>query len=234
VNFNNFNEYSGEKIIKNNTSIFDNFTKDIHMMENKKKLLNKKELDDLQFNNPLKDVKYSYIQNIIPFNYSILRAYVNGYYWLKHYLYEPKDKNLKYYSINQNEYLNLCISIIIDWLNNSDNQLLLKEFDDNLKKLLFDSININGDLQFEINKFIIYIINNTKEKNFSLLELFILNKIHKIPIVLLINNTIKYYIDDNNIIETSNEKLLINKNICINLENIFNNYPQNIEIIYYK
>ena len=239
VNYNIFNERKGEKLIKkniNNLNLYNSlFNNDIiKTKKNKKKIvLYEKELIDIQFNNPLKDVKTSYIQNIIPFNYSVLRAYVNGYYWLKHKLYDEVDKNLKYYSVNQNEYLYLFISLIIDWVSNNDNHVILFELENETKKILLDSINIDNNLQNEINLFIINIIKYNKEKNIGLFELFILNKIHHIPIVILFNGVVKYCIN-NDIIVTNDESLLISDNICINIENLINGYPQNVEIIYYK
>ena len=103
----------------------------------------------------------------------------------------------------------------------------------NEKKILLKSINIDENLQNQINLFIINIIKNKHSKNYYILELFILNKIHKIPIVILFNGIVKYYI--NNEIKITDDVNLLNKNnISINLEDIVNNQAQNIEIIYNK
>jgi GTPase SAR1 family protein len=89
-----------------------------------------------------------------------------------------------------------------------------------------------------INKYIISIIDNNLETNYGLLELFILNKIHLIPIVLLFNGVPTYYID-NKIIEIDNKdektNYLISKNICINMEfNQNSSYPFMVDVLYYK
>jgi hypothetical protein len=242
VKYDNYNEYKGEKIIKMDMD-YDKIEKKLYNIFGKNKISKikkkkkyksfEKDMVEKQINNPLKDLNSSYIQKIINNNYSILRAYVNGYYWIKHELYEPKDKNLKYYSVNQTEYLNLFISFIIDWLNNKDNKKILLNMSNNEKKILLKSINIDENLQNQINLFIINIIKNKHSKNYYILELFILNKIHKIPIVLLFNGIVKYYI--NNEIKITDDVNLLNKNnICINLEDIVNNQAQNIEIIYNK
>lgn len=239
VNYNYYNEYVNEKIIKINDinilSTLNNVFGNKKLSRNKKKNIKsmEKKIFDLQNENPLKDVKYSFIQNIIPNNYTILRAYVNGYYWIKHSLYEPEDKNLKYYSYNQNEYLNLFISFIIDWVIDVKNHKILNDLENDDKKILLESININNDLQNELNLFIVNIIQNYKLKNYSIFELFILNKIHKIPIVLLFDGVVKLVID-NKIKKTNNIQYLNKNNICINLENIVNKNPQIVEVIYYK
>ena len=84
-------------------------------------------------------------------------------------------------------------------------------------------------------------MDSNTENNLGLFELFILTNINSIPVVILVNNIVKYYIN-NNIIESINDdstnnelKYLNSNNICINLdisnENI---YPNIVEIIYYK
>ena len=87
-----------------------------------------------------------------------------------------------------------------------------------------------------INTYIIELMEKSKESNLGLLELFILNKIHNIPICYMINGSPKYYIDDD-IKEISNsENKYQNSNvICINIElHSGINYPYAVDVIYYK
>jgi hypothetical protein len=259
VDYNNFTERPGQKIIKSSNK---NLVKILGDLLGKEKLpkigrryYNKKneiDLHQLELENPLKDIKDAYTQVIIPYNNSILRAYANGYYWNKHVLYEPNIRNLGYYSNLQNELINMFKSIIIDWLNLPSNIYYLYNLDDKIKTIInnpiFDSSHfIKNDVLISsyetqrrliINKYIISIIDNNLETNYGLLELFILNKIHLIPIVLLFNGVPTYYID-NKIIEIDKKdetkNYLVSKNICINMEfNQNSTYPFMVDVLYYK
>jgi hypothetical protein len=115
---------------------------------------------------------------------------------------------------------------------------LLENLDEKSKtilknKLLFVDNKINK--RIFINSYIIELMEKDKENNLGLLELFILNKIHNIPIYFLINSVPKYHINDkiheikdNNIIHKSS-------NIYINAElHSGTSYPYAIDAIYYK
>ena len=164
-----------------------------------------------------------------------MRAYINGYYWKKHELYNNDLKNLGYYSDFQNELVNLFNSLIIDWLNINSNIDMLLLLDNENKELLKNSLLLDGNVKQAVDKYIISLVNNNKEKNLGLLELFIINHIHNIPICVSVNGNLKYYINNNNIKKETNEKYLNKYNICINFEQLSkDNYPENVEIIYYK
>ena len=247
VNYNNFTEKSGQKIIKSSNTnlqkILTNIFGKEHIPKIGRRFLNKKtelDLNRLQLEHPLKDIKDAYVQNIIPYNYSILRAYINGFYWIKHDLYTIDNRNLGYYSDLQNELVNMFRSFIIDWLNIPNNISLLINLDDSIKNIIKNKILfIEDNNRVVINNYIIKFMDSNTENNLGLFELFILNHINKIPIIILVNNIIKYYINNNsikNINDINNDsKYLNNNNICINLdisnENI---YPNIVEIIYYK
>lgn len=251
VDYNNFNEKSGQSIIKstntNLNKILTNMFGKEHIPKIGKRFISKKNINEIQnmlIENPLKDIKDAYTQTIIPYNYSILRAYVNGYYWNKHKLYTLDTRNLGYYSDTQNEIVNLFRSQIIDWLNIPDNISYLTNLDDNTKKLISNPIvNIEYGIkksieeQLIINKYIVRLMENNIEENLGFMELLILNNIHSIPIVIFINGTAKYYIHKNitkikN--ETSNKYSNIS-NINIGLDyNTEYKYPNLIETIYFK
>lgn len=251
VDHNNFTEKPGQSIIKSsNTNLHkiltDMFGKE-HIPKIGKRFISKKKLNDIQNvlnENPVKDVKDAYIQTIIPQNYSILRAYVNGYYWCKHKTYTLDSRNLGYYSDTQNEILNLFRSQIIDWLNIPDNIKYLTDLDDETKKIISNPI-INLDLkdkktienQFIINKYIVRLMENNIEENLGFMELLILNNIHNIPIVIFINGTQKYYIKGNisKIKNETSDKYFNSSNINIGLDyNTDYKYPNTIESIYIK
>lgn len=249
VNYKNFTERPLQKIIKNSNTNLQKILENIFGKDNVPKIgkrhLNKKvqvNLQQLQLENPLKDIKNAYSQIIIPFNYSILRAYVNGFFWIKHNMYTNDNRNLGFYSDYQNDLINLFRSLIIDWVNNPSNLETIDDLDNNTKKLLGDSIFVNNSVnKIKINKYIVQLMDNNIEKNYALFELYILNKIHKIPIVIIINGNPTYYFNDN--IELldknnydNNNKLLNSNNICIELDFSIkeDNYPSVVEIIYYK
>jgi hypothetical protein len=249
VNFDNFTEKSGQTIIKNSNAnllkiLTDMFGKE-HVPKIGKRYSERKteiDLKILQIKNPLKDIKYAYSQSVIPFNYSILRAYCNGYYWFKHLFYTIEAKNLGFYCDMQNEIINIFRSLIIDWFNIPDNVELLENLDDESKQILKNKIlytNNRTNKHLLINNYIIELMERTTETNFGLLELFILNNIHDIPICIMLNNIPTYYLDKQIIKisdSTKNYKKYQNSNvICINAEiHSGSNYPYAVDIIYYK
>jgi hypothetical protein len=246
VDFNNYDNIKGRTIIKTNIinkmpiSIFNNVFNDNKNADN---------IDIVDENNNIKDIKVAYKQNLIPFKLSILRAYCNGYYWIKHNLYNVKLRNLGYYSKYQNEFLNLFRSYIIDWLNIDDNIDKLTNMDNMTKKYINNEI-INSSLKNDdlknnnlknnnsINSFIVKFMESDVEFNYALFELYILNDIHKIPIVLSVNNVITYIVENGKILKIKNndyENYLNSNNICINLQLIDDKqYPSIVEIYYYK
>ena len=99
-------------------------------------------------------------------------------------------------------------------------------------------MNDNLNKRLIINNYIIELMERSTENNMGLFELYILNKIHNIPIIILINGISKYYINEK-ISELknmeNNTKYLTSKNICINYELYSGtNYPYAVDIIYYK
>jgi hypothetical protein len=194
------------------------------------------DLQTLQTENPLKDIKDAYQQSIIPYNYSILRAYCNGYYWIKHSLYTIEGKNLGFYSELQNEIINRFRTQIIDWLNLPDNINFLENLDDDSKKILKNKllfVDNKSNRRIFINSYIIELMEKEKENNLGLLELFILNQIHDIPICFLINGVPKYFI--NQTITEAKETHQNSSTICINAElHSGTSYPYAVDIIYYK
>jgi len=205
VDFNLFTQKPGQRIIKSSNTNLSTILKGIfgeaHIPKIGRRYLSKKseiDMDELQSFHPLKDIKNSYSQPIISYNYSILRAYINSYYWHKHSLYTIDSRNLGYYSSLQNELLNMFKSLIIDWLNIPDNVSLLNSLDNQTSKIM-------GDIASEtittkkINSYIINLMENPIESNNGIFELFILNNIHNIKIILMINGEPRYQIHNKKI-----------------------------------
>ncbi len=247
VDYNNFTEKPGQRIIKSTNTNLQKILTDIfgkeHIPKIGRRYMSKKTEIDLQtllLENPLKDIKDAYVQNVIPLNYSILRAYTNGYYWIKHELYTVDTRNLGYYSDLQNEIINLFRSIIIDWLNVPDNINFLLDLDEKSKSILDNPIlfmDKNSNKRLVINNYIVRLMESNVENNLGLFELFILKQIHDIPIVILINGNLKYFINNSVKIinDKSTDKYNTSKYISINLDiPEKSNYPSIIEVIYWK
>ncbi len=247
VDHNNFTEKPGQRIIKSTNTNLQKILTDIFGKEHVPKIgrrhLSRKSEIDLQtllLENPLKDIKDAYVQNVIPFNYSLLRAYTNGYYWIKHELYTLDTRNLGYYSDLQNECINLFRSLIVDWLNIPDNIKFLTEIDEKTKNIINNPILFltpEDNARLVVNSYIVKLMKNNMESNLGLFELFILQQIHGIPIIMMINGNNKYYIG-NSIKDIENKvdsKYTNPEFITINLDiGEKNQYPSLIEVIYWK
>lgn len=136
----------------------------------------------------------------ININNGLYRVYTNCFYWLKNSLLNVEYRNLGYYSILQTELANFFKSKVIDWILEINNQnILINEFNSiiNLK-----DINI-------IDEFKSYLAKINASLYSNIIDLYILNQIYNIPIILynnydniigIIDNGIKYllnYIDSN-------------------------------------
>jgi len=179
-------------------------------------------------------VKFSdqYIQEIIPNNDSIIRAYVNSYYWINNPLYDIESRNLNYSSEIQNKITNLFKANMIDYIQNNIHN---NEFSKNIKEL----INLS-----ESKNFFVSAINKLRKNKINtngLLELVTLSYIFNYSIVVFNNfNNVKY-IFSNGMVKV-NEKT-INKYLDKNKRSntIFlkfdfedkNTIPKKIYTIYY-
>lgn len=242
VNYNYFNKIKGKEIIGIENINLEKKLKEI-FKDNSLPILNKRtykseiNIKNLNKNNPLKELKLYYTQNIfMNGEHNILRAYTNGYYWIKHMLFDTNIKNLGYFNFLQNQFINIFISKIIDWLNIDENIIYLMNLDNTTKQIINNSIlncKNTSKINFIVSNYIINLINN-EIRDLYLFELLILHFINGISIVLLIDSEIAYFINNNKIIKTKSQEILNKENICINFEQIQNNSPQQIEIIYYK
>lgn len=245
VNYNNFLEFKGQKIIKSSNTNLYNILKETFGKEHIPKIGRRYLKKKLQINtqlfqeeNPLKDLKNYYQQNVLMNNYSILRAYINGYYWMKHHLYSIDVRNLGYYSDLQNELINRFVIQIIDWLNIPDNIDFLINLDENIKNIINEKfifiINKSNYKDF-VNDYTIKLIENKKNENIDLLTLLIMNVLHNIPICIFINDEPSFYINNQTIIKINNNKEYLNSsNICINIDTSTHNIPVSFNVIYFK
>jgi hypothetical protein len=249
VDYNNFDEVAGRGIVKTNAQnlkmVFERLFGNLY---SKKGLIGEEGIEErtheiaISNQNAIRDVKDSYIQTIIPANLSILRAYVNGYYWYHHELYDVESRNLGWQSEYQTEFVNLFRSKIIDWLNDSKNIKKLQKLKDSDKKLLNNDVVFNAGNEniFMVNKYIVNLMESHTESNYGLFELLMLNDMQEIPIVVMVNDSITYFINKTSVKKLNHNEVepddyLNTDNICINLGVINENtYPNTVEIMYFK
>jgi hypothetical protein len=172
------------------------------------------------------------IQPIINNKNTIIRAYVNSFYWINNPLYDVKSRNIGYFSDLQTQLTNLLKAKIIDFIFKIKN-----ENQDKYLKYLKKYYN-NDSTQFEnyINKF--------RKNSFNInsnLELYILSFIIDTRIVVYnnFNNVIELYLNgeipltEENINNFTSEQFK-NKTIFIKKDYEGNNkIPKNISVIYY-
>ena len=145
VDQNNYIIRKNEKIIKSNNpdieKILTQYFGNIPFSKNKKGIFkNIKTLNENILENPLEEIGDYKIQNIIMNNYSIIRAFVNSYYWKSNDLKTDELRNLKFYSELQTNLTNYFIGKIIDFINNNTNKEYLQNTFSYLNFNNFDSI----------------------------------------------------------------------------------------------
>ncbi len=126
------------------------------------------------------------IQEIISNKNSIIRAYVNSYYWINNKLYDIESRNLGYFSELQDRITNLFKANIIDYIQNN---VYHKEFVRDIEKY----INTEEDKK---TNFFVTAINKFRKNNYNtdcVLELIILSYMFNYSIIVFDNyNNVKY------------------------------------------
>ena len=182
-----------QKILKSTNIInLNNILKDIfgkkvpkiNKLEKKSKDID----DELNININLEKFKNYYLQEIISNSNTIYRSFVTSLYWFKNNLLDIEYKNLGYISNIQTKLANYFKGEIINWLLDINNKKIIEE-------KLFKYIKINN--YNEINNYIFKL--NNLEKNNNIIELFILNLISNIPIIVYNNNLSIIYVFDKKI-----------------------------------
>ena len=189
VDYNQYTDRDNQKII--NASNF-NINKLMSELFGKEKIptIGKRQINKI--NNDLIDEEYpelielgkQLLQEIIPNKDSIIRAYVNSYYWINNPLYDIESRNLGYTNELQTNLTYLFKANIIDYIQNN-----LQKGDPSIKKYLEKYFkNDKNFFESSLNKFrkLSY---NTDGK----VELFILSHLINIPIVIYDNySNVKY------------------------------------------
>ena len=200
VDHNKFTSRKNQKIIKSDVINVNKILSEIFGEDNIPKIGKRKmskvgkSINEENLENPLDKLGNMYIQNIIPNNNSILRAFSNGYYWISNSMYDIDFRNLGYYNTLQTDLSNYFKSNIIDFLKSVSNNVYIKE------KL---SDHITGD----INSYIFNIGNTSSTNDNGFIELMILSKIYNIEIVIFNNyNKIIFIFDRGNNLYSFNLK----------------------------
>jgi hypothetical protein len=242
VDYTRFTEREGQKIVRSNSNSIKKVLVDIFGKSNtpiigKRKIIKGSDIDNNEIINlhPLKELKNLYIQPIIHNNLTIYRSYVNAYYWLKNAFYDLDNRNLGFYSIIQTDLANYFKSLVIDWLTNIKNK-------DEIEKELVKYMNIKKTSKDIIADFTTKISHDTQLVTNCIVELYIINKIQGIPIIVYNEEDEIIYIYDNGLIYNKNNKSTDitnkykNKSNYINLQ--FNmgksTIPEDISVIYLK
>lgn len=196
VNAENFKERYGQKIIK---SVNHNIQKILGEIFGKnniptigKNRANRfsKPVNHEILLHPIEKIGNYYIQLVNNSN-SIYRAYANGFYWLKNTYSDISYRNIGYYNPLQTDLVNLFKSFIIDYLLNKKRT----------KKMTADLSDIIPFDEESVDNYLDAFIKITIPKYIALVDLYILNQLHHIPIVLydiydqvfcIIDNGFKY------------------------------------------
>ena len=174
-----------------------------------------------------------YIQEIVNNKDSIIRAYINSYYWIKNPLYDVESRNLDYESALQTRMTQLFKANIIDWIQNnlhkSDNNKIITFLQKYFK-------NENNFFESTLNKF-----RKLPYNTDGIVELFVLSYIIDTPIVVYDNySNIKYIFLQGEIpinadtIKKFTLESALNKTIFLKFDfDSSNTIPKNIYSIYY-
>jgi hypothetical protein len=201
-----------------------------------KRRIGKQEIIIAKDNPEMIELGNEIVQEIIPNKNSIIRAYVNSYYWMLNPLYDKTSRNLGYESELQDKLTNLFKANLIDYLINN-------VYNEELKKDISKYIDLNKDI---LSKNVFYSsISNLRKNNYNtdgILELIVLSYSYPYPIVVYDNyNTVKYIfssgpvlVNDKTIQKYINESQY-SKTIFIKFETEGNNkIPKKIYSIYHK
>jgi hypothetical protein len=233
--FYNFTNRPKQKIIKSNSVNVDKILSEIYGEDNIPILGKKrfKKIEDNIIEHPPEEYKDKIIQ-LVDFNEGIYRAITNSFYWHENNMLDNDVRNLGYYSNLQTDINNYIKSLLIDYLRNESNRSEIIEY--------FSSLNI--DIKKDIYDYKDKIIKNMDIYDEFIVELYIINKLLNIPIIIyndyeniiaLYDDGIKFHKKYNIGTEKGIDKYTNIKNYMnIKLEFAMKNLISNFRVIYYK
>ncbi len=208
VDYNRFTERKNQKIIKSTNTGIANALSKLFGKENIPKIGKRRSLkgevvdiQEMNYENPMKDMGKFYVQNIIKNNLSLYRAYANGYSWIKHKYYDLSNRNLGYYNNLQTDLANYFRSMVIDWLTDKNN---LKDAKENLVKYMDTTQSRDKDVAI-IKDFASRISRDIITITDGIVEYYVLSKVYETPIIVYNNNNDVIYIFDDGMIYNMEE-----------------------------
>ena len=173
VDYNQYSYRINQKIIKSSNYNIEKIMSEL-FGKNKAPIIGKRQLKINNKNNEIIDelpkvieLGKQLIQIIIPNKDSIIRAFVNSYYWINNTLFDNETRNLGYYSELQSTITNLFKVKIIDFIQNIKNNNKYEKylskyfksntnfFDSALNKFRKQSYNTDGKLELYILSFLL-------------------------------------------------------------------------------
>ena len=247
VDYTRFTERDGQKIIRSTSNTIkkvlnDTFGKETVPIKIGRRKTNKADINYQQLNadNPLMDMRTFFIQKIIENNLTMFRAYVNGYYWLRNKYNDIDGRNLGYYSVLQTDLANYFRSLVIDWLNDPTNSKFVR-------KEMAQYLEIKKSSKNPVSDFVIKLAKDVPVMTNCVIELHVLSKINRIPIVIYNDQSVPIYIFDKGLVydHTVDQKIpeAYSKYVKTEIKNAVNlrfSYvtnaliPENAEVIYFK
>jgi len=221
VNYDDYTYRPDQKIIKSDNLNINKILSEIFGKSNipiigRRKIIKaSKTINDENLLNPVERAGSTYSQKIVNSNV-VFRAYANAVYWIKNYMSDPTFRNLGYYSILQTDLANIFKSYIYDWISNPNNQTKLYDefFNHKIIKIPFENFISEYKTKLFLQKEYYYL---------GLVDLYILNQYHQIPVILIDQYDKCFFIIDDKIIyntltesdENFNKKYLDKNNIQI-------------------
>jgi len=238
IDINNYTYRKNQKIIKSDNMNIKKMLGEIFGKSNipiigKRRIFKvAKSIQEENLLNPLEKIgKFKY-QTIINSN-ALFRAYSNGIYWYKNSMSDDVYRNLGYYSDLQTELANTFKSFIYTWVNNIT---LLQGLYNDLQDVL------NIDFQVFIDEYRTKLFLDKEFYYLGIIDLYILNKQHDIPIMLYdYYNTVIMIIDNgiafNNLDHSTDQynKEYDNNSIKIKYKSsklTINSVPELLQVIY--
>jgi hypothetical protein len=167
------------------------------------------------------------IQPVINNKDSVIRAFVNSYYWIKNELYDEESRNLGYENELQTKLTYILKANIIDFvMNNVGN----KNLNADLRKLIEEYYN-EDIISSKLNK----LRKSTNNTN-GMIELLVLNTLFEIPIIIIDQKNKPRYIIDNKIITNNleNKKYNNRETVILKFDYEGSDIPAKISNIFYK
>lgn len=176
VSYNVFKERPDEEIIIGSSKNADKILGEIFGKENVPQIGKKRnkinltqDYDMLNKNNPLNDINDWHVQNIIPNNNTVYRAFANAFFWSIHPYDNKNYRNLGYYSSLQSELSSIYKSQVVDWLQNDNNAKIVPVMNTEMETM-------------KMADFVTKISMTSNDVSDNLIEMFVLSKLYNMII----------------------------------------------------